>query len=173
MNSVSNNNEEPRSWDELIDINLVPSELFLKFRKEIQGLRVGLNLEFYNVPLNECHTKLVLKPLDPDRRWKLTYEPIHHDVGISHSFKLHATGWKWKLSTCLGGDGVSRIQNKTSIGLLPGMDFRLGWKAEYVLPEIQGSRAYFYEMIMPEAIWRISLSLPNPWDGELRLLDKL
>ncbi|XP_042491628.1 uncharacterized protein LOC122071337 isoform X2 [Macadamia integrifolia] len=156
MNSVSNNNEEPRSWDELIDINLVPSELFLKFRKEIQGLRVGLNLEFYNVPLNECHTKLVLKPLDPDRRWKLTYEPIHHDVrvlskkisiskflnlqvGISHSFKLHATGWKWKLSTCLGGDGVSRIQNKTSIGLLPGMDFRLGWKAEYVLPEIQGA----------------------------------
>ena len=39
------NGEEPTSWDELYTINLMPSELFLKFRKEIQGLRVGVNLE--------------------------------------------------------------------------------------------------------------------------------
>lgn len=39
------NGEEPTSWDELYNINLIPSELFLKFRKEIQGFRVGVNLE--------------------------------------------------------------------------------------------------------------------------------
>lgn len=59
-------------------------------------------------------------------------------VGIGHSFLHNATGWKWKLSTCLGGDGVSQIKNKTSIGLFPGFDLRIGWRAEYVLPEIHG-----------------------------------
>lgn len=47
-NSKSNSNveEEPAtSWDELYNINLMPSELFLKFRKEIQGVRVALNME--------------------------------------------------------------------------------------------------------------------------------
>ena len=39
------NGEEPTSWEELYNINLMPSELFLKFRKETQGIRVGLNLE--------------------------------------------------------------------------------------------------------------------------------
>lgn len=39
--------EEPKSWDELYNINLIPSELFLKFRKEIEGFRVGLNMEVY------------------------------------------------------------------------------------------------------------------------------
>lgn len=41
------NGEEPTSWEELYSINLIPSELFLKFRKEVQGLRVGLNLEVH------------------------------------------------------------------------------------------------------------------------------
>ncbi|GAB4838039.1 hypothetical protein Ancab_027567 [Ancistrocladus abbreviatus] len=148
--------EEPTSWDELYNINLVPSELFLKFRKEIEGFRLGVNLEFYNAPSNDFQAKLVLKPLSPERRWKFIYEPIHQDVrllskkipltkflnlqvGIGHSFSLHATGWKWKLTTCLGGDGVSRIQNKTSVGLCPGMDLRFGWRADYVLPEITGA----------------------------------
>ncbi|KAI8553341.1 hypothetical protein RHMOL_Rhmol05G0007800 [Rhododendron molle] len=97
--------EEPKSWDELYNINLIPSELFLKFRKEIEGFRVGLNME----------------------------------VGVGHSFQLHATGWKWKLTTCLGGDGVSRIRNKTSLGLCPGVDLRFGWRADYVFPEITGA----------------------------------
>ncbi|KAI3709713.1 hypothetical protein L2E82_39479 [Cichorium intybus] len=149
------NGEEPKSWDELYSIDLMPSELFLKFREEIQGFRVGLNLEFYNAPINECQAKLVLKPLSNERRWKFIYEPIHHDirlvskkipltkflnlqVGIGHSFQLHATGWKWKLTTCLGGDGVSRIRNKTAIGLCPGVDLRFGWRADYVLPEFNG-----------------------------------
>ncbi|KAI3495697.1 hypothetical protein L1887_38043 [Cichorium endivia] len=149
------NGEEPKSWDELYSIDLMPSELFLKFREEIQGFRVGLNLEFYNAPINECQAKLVLKPLSNERRWKFIYEPIHHDirlvskkipltkflnlqVGIGHSFQLHATGWKWKLTTCLGGDGVSRIRNKTALGLCPGVDLRFGWRADYVLPEFNG-----------------------------------
>lgn len=150
------NSEEPPSWDELYNINLVPSELFFKFRKEHQGFRFGVNLEFYNAPSNDFLAKLVLKPLSPDRKWKFIYEPIHSDirvlskkipitkflnlqVGVGHSFQLRATGWKWKLTTCFGGDGMSRIRNKTSLGLFPGMDLRLGWRADYVLPEITGA----------------------------------
>ncbi|CAK9144179.1 unnamed protein product [Ilex paraguariensis] len=155
MDSGSNG-EEPTSWDELCNINLMPSELFLKFRKELEGFRIGVNMEFYNAPSNEYQAKLVLKPLSHDRRWKFIYEPLNHDVrvlskkipitkflnlqvGIGHSFLLQATGWKWKLTTCLGGDGVSRIRNKTSLGLFPGVDFRFGWRADYVLPEVTGA----------------------------------
>ncbi|KAL5572348.1 hypothetical protein UlMin_021945 [Ulmus minor] len=150
------NGEEPTSLDELYSINLMPSELFLKFRKELQGLRVGVNLEFYNAPCNEFLGKLVFKPMSPDKKWKFIYEPLHQDVrivskkipvtkylnlqvGIGHNFQMHATGWKWKLTTCYGGDGISRIRNKTSLGLFPGMDFRFGWRADYVLPEITGA----------------------------------
>ncbi|WOL13681.1 hypothetical protein Cni_G22454 [Canna indica] len=111
--------------------------------------------ELYNFPANEYQAKFVLKPISSDRRWKFIYEPLHGDirllskkipltkylnlqVGIGHSFHLNATGWKWKLSTCLGGDGVSQIRNKTSIGLCQGVDLRIGWRAEYILPEIHG-----------------------------------
>lgn len=156
MAPVNSNSEEPASLDEIYSVNLVPSELFLKFRKEIEGLRVGLNLEFYNFQGNEYQAKLVLKPLAPDRRWKFIYEPLHGDirllskkisltnylnlqVGIGHNFHFNATGWKWKLSSCLGGDGFSQIRNKTSIGLFPGFDLRIGWRAEYILPEIHGA----------------------------------
>ncbi|KAG6590034.1 hypothetical protein SDJN02_14723 [Cucurbita argyrosperma subsp. argyrosperma] len=148
--------EEPTSWEDLCSINLMPSELFLKFRKELRGFRVGINLEFYNAPCNEYEAKLVVKPLYPEQRWKFIYEPIRQDirllskkipvtrflnlqVGIGHNFQMHATGWKWKLTTCLGGDGVSRIRNKSSISPFRGLDFRFGWRADYVLPEITGS----------------------------------
>ncbi|XP_077236347.1 OBP3-responsive protein 4 (ORG4) [Tasmannia lanceolata] len=149
-------NEESASNEDVYNINLVPSELFLKFRKEMEGFRVGLNLEFYNFQGNEYQAKLVLKPLAADRKWKFMYEPIQGDirllskkirlnkylnlqVGIGHNYHHNAIGWKWKLSTCLGGDGVSQIRNKTSIGLFPGFDLRFGWRAEYVLPEIHGA----------------------------------
>ncbi|KAM3215931.1 putative protein isoform X1 [Capsicum chacoense] len=152
----SRSGEEPVSWDELYNVNLMPSEIFLKFRKEIQGYRVGVNLEFYNAPYNEYLTKLVLKPLAPERKWKFIYEPLHHEVrllskkipvtkflnlqvGVGHSFQLHATGWKWKLTSCFGGDGLSSIRNKTSLGLCPGVDFRFGWKADFEFPEVTGA----------------------------------
>lgn len=48
---AGSNGEEPTSWDELYNINLMPSELFLKFRKEIEGLRVGVNLEVHAIPM--------------------------------------------------------------------------------------------------------------------------
>ncbi|GKV24745.1 hypothetical protein SLE2022_162670 [Rubroshorea leprosula] len=147
--------QEPPSWDELYNIDLMPSELFLKFRKEIEGFRIGVNLEFYNAPTNDFQTKLVLKPLSPDRRWKFVCKPIQSEVGVlskkiplakflnlqvgmDHNFKLNAIGWKWKLTTCFGGDGISRIRNKTTLGLFPGMDLRFCWRADYVLPEITG-----------------------------------
>lgn len=60
-------------------------------------------------------------------------------MGIGHNFSLNATGWKWKLSTCLGGDGISQIRNKTSLGVCEGVDLRFGWKADYVLPEFSGA----------------------------------
>ncbi|KAK9948094.1 hypothetical protein M0R45_003682 [Rubus argutus] len=152
----NSNGEEPKSLEELYSINLIPSELFFKFRKEQQGLRVGLNLEFYNAPINDYQAKIVLKPLAPDRRWKFIYEPIRQDirvlskkipltkflnlqVGIGHNFQMNAIGWKWKLTTCFGGDGISRIRNKTSLGVCPGVDLRFGWRADYVLPEITGA----------------------------------
>ncbi|KAJ0230965.1 hypothetical protein HA466_0303450 [Hirschfeldia incana] len=148
--------EEPQSWDELYKINLMPSELFLKFRKELQGLRVGVNLELYNEPTNDYHAKLVLKPLSPERKWKFIYEPLHQEVrvlskkipinrflnlqvGVGHNFQMNAMGWKWKLTSCLGGDGVSRIRNKTTLGLTPGVDLRFGWRADFVLPEVTGA----------------------------------
>ncbi|XP_074564414.1 uncharacterized protein LOC141820948 [Curcuma longa] len=153
---VGGESNEPATLDELYNINVVPSELFLKFRKQIESFRVGLNIELFNFPTNEYQAKLVLKPTTSDRRWKFIYEPLHGDirllskkipltkyltlqVGIGHSFHLNATGWKWKLSTCLGGDGISQIRNKTSIGVCPGVDLRIGWRAEYVLPEIHGA----------------------------------
>ncbi|KAM7276151.1 hypothetical protein ACFE04_018017 [Oxalis oulophora] len=155
MEPPVSNCDEPTSWEDLYNINLMPSELFLKFRKEVEDFRVSVNLEFYQLPVNDYTAKLVLKPLSPDRRWKFIYEPIHHDVrllskkipvtkflnlqvGIGHNFHLNTTGWKWKLTTCFGGDGISRIRNKTSLGLFPGFDMRFGWRADYVLPEITG-----------------------------------
>lgn len=41
----TSNGDEPTSWEDLYNVNLMPSEIFLKFRKDVQGLRVGLNLE--------------------------------------------------------------------------------------------------------------------------------
>ncbi|KAF3339855.1 hypothetical protein FCM35_KLT15626 [Carex littledalei] len=48
-------------------INVMHSELFLKFRKELEGLRVDINLEFFNYEVNDYEAKLVLKPLSTDR----------------------------------------------------------------------------------------------------------
>ncbi|KAL8137408.1 hypothetical protein V2J09_003409 [Rumex salicifolius] len=150
------NLEESASWDEKYNIDLVPTELFFKFRKQFEGLRVGVNLELYNAPVNDLQAKLVLKPMSPERKWKFECEPLRQDVrilskkipltkflnlqvGVGHSFSLHATGWKWKLTTCFGGDGISRIRNKTKLELCPGVDLRFGWRADYVLPELTGS----------------------------------
>ncbi|KAG9152346.1 hypothetical protein Leryth_016726 [Lithospermum erythrorhizon] len=116
------NGEEPTSWDELYNINLMHSEIFVKFRREIQGFRIGINLE-------EIHVRSKKIPI-------AKFLNLH--VGVGHNFQLNSTGWKWKVTTCLGGDGISRIRNKTSIGLCPGVDFRLGWRADYVLPEFTG-----------------------------------
>jgi hypothetical protein len=47
MDSVSNVEEPASSWDELYNFNFIPSELFVKFRKELQGVRVALNMEVF------------------------------------------------------------------------------------------------------------------------------
>ncbi|XP_020692402.1 uncharacterized protein LOC110106755 isoform X2 [Dendrobium catenatum] len=104
-NHRTEESDNSSSLEDLYSINVVPSELFFKFRKEIQGFRLGLNLE----------------------------------VGVGHNFHTNATGWKWKLSTSLGGDGISQIRNKTSVSLFPGFDVRIGWRAEYIFPQIQGA----------------------------------
>lgn len=43
--------EGPTTLDELYQINVVPAELHFKFRKELQGIRVGLNLEVSSRPI--------------------------------------------------------------------------------------------------------------------------
>lgn len=45
----TSNGEDPNSWEELYNMNLMPTEIFLKFRKEIQGFRLGVNLEVFVV----------------------------------------------------------------------------------------------------------------------------
>nr|GMC61559.1 uncharacterized protein LOC109186570 [Ipomoea batatas] len=150
-----NRNSEQQRQNEMMMPPRTEVELMDRFGQLGLGGLSSQRNEFYNSPTNEYLAKLVLKPLSPDRRWKFIYEPLHHEVrlfsskipvtkflnlqvGVGHSFQSHATGWKWKLTTCLGGDGVSRIRNKTSLGLCPGVDFRFGWRADYVLPEITG-----------------------------------
>ena len=46
--SGSNRGEEAKTWDEMYSIDLMPSELFLKFREQIHGYRLGLNLEVHS-----------------------------------------------------------------------------------------------------------------------------
>ncbi|KAG8064690.1 hypothetical protein GUJ93_ZPchr0004g39643 [Zizania palustris] len=72
----------PTTLDELYQINVVPAELHFKFRKELHGLRVGLNFEFYNLEVNDFEAKVVLKPLDYDRKWKFQYKPISGDIQL-------------------------------------------------------------------------------------------
>lgn len=50
MDWASSGEEPPSSWKDLFSVNLIPSELFLKFRKETQGLRAGVNLEVCLMP---------------------------------------------------------------------------------------------------------------------------
>jgi len=38
------NGDEPSSW-EFYNIDLVPSEIFVKFRKELEEYRLGVNVE--------------------------------------------------------------------------------------------------------------------------------
>ena len=39
-------------------------------------------VQFYNAPVNEYQAKLVLKPLTPEWKWKIIYEPLHQDVRV-------------------------------------------------------------------------------------------
>jgi len=39
-------------------------------------------VQFFNAPVNEYQAKLVLKPLTPEWKWKIIYEPLHHDVRV-------------------------------------------------------------------------------------------
>jgi hypothetical protein len=55
MDSVSNVEEPASSWDELYNFNFIPSELFVKFRKELQGVRVALNMEVFSLFYFQIH----------------------------------------------------------------------------------------------------------------------
>lgn len=52
MAASRHEHEEEASWSDLYSINLVPSGAFLKFRKEVQGFRVGLNFEVSSLSLS-------------------------------------------------------------------------------------------------------------------------
>ncbi|GKE66986.1 hypothetical protein Tco_1521147, partial [Tanacetum coccineum] len=55
LNSSNGRGEEAKTWDEMYSIDLMPSELFLKFREQIHGYRLGLNLEYdCGSPVLQC-----------------------------------------------------------------------------------------------------------------------
>ncbi|CAI7750717.1 unnamed protein product [Closterium sp. NIES-53] len=106
--------------------------------------------------VNSANLKLVLKPNITDRKWKVIFEPQRGDirfltrkipimgllnlqVGIGHDFKHNATGWKWKLTSALNGNTPSEIRYKHNLPVCPGVDVRVGWNAEYVLPDMHGA----------------------------------
>ena len=43
---------------------------------------VILSLQFYNLEVNDFEAKVVLKPLDYDRKWKFQYKPISGDIQL-------------------------------------------------------------------------------------------
>ncbi|CAI7769517.1 unnamed protein product [Closterium sp. NIES-53] len=65
--------------------------------------------------------------------------PTLPQVGIGHDFKHNATGWKWKLTSALNGNTPSEIRYKHNLPVCPGVDVRVGWNAEYVLPDMHGA----------------------------------
>lgn len=155
LDTSSNHEDASSSWDDLYSIDWMPKDFFLKFRQHVEGYQIGLNLELDTSGSNACKSKLVLKPISEDRKWKVLFEPKQADlrlltkkipvgpflslqVGLGHEFHNHTTGWTWKVTSAYGGDGVSQIRYKTSLPILPGFDFRIGWNAEYVLPDIHG-----------------------------------
>lgn len=72
---------------------------------------------------------------------------------------MNAMGWKWKLTSCLGGDGVSRIRNKTTLGLTPGVDLRFGWRADFVLPEVTGYVSLVLTSLYISPVFKYVISL--------------
>eukprot|EP00850_Spirogloea_muscicola_P019019 SM000181S03544 [mRNA] locus=s181:92467:94140:+ [translate_table: standard] len=101
--------------------------------------------------------KLVLKPVTEKGTWKLIWEPQQADVrllsrkiplgslltlqiGVGHDFANHTTGWKWKVASSWGGSVVpTQVRHKTLLPICPGLDMRLGWEAEYALPDLHGA----------------------------------
>ncbi|CAI5463981.1 unnamed protein product [Closterium sp. Yama58-4] len=113
-------------------------------------------LSLWGFQVNSANLKLVLKPNITDRKWKVIFEPQRGDirfltrkipimgllnlqVGIGHDFRHNATGWKWKLTSVLNGNTPSEIRYKHNLPVCPGMDVRVGWNAEYVLPDMHGA----------------------------------
>ncbi|KAL2633746.1 hypothetical protein R1flu_005225 [Riccia fluitans] len=105
--------------------------------------------------LKVINSEQILRPTKGDRKWMLICEPkpgdlrlltkklpigplLNIQVGIGHDWINHTIGWKWKVTTSLGGDRVSQIRHKTLFPICPGIDFRVGWNAEYVLPDLHG-----------------------------------
>jgi hypothetical protein len=41
-----------------------------------------LSLQFYNLEVNDFEAKIVLKPLDYERKWKFQYKPISGDIQL-------------------------------------------------------------------------------------------
>ncbi|KAH7302116.1 hypothetical protein KP509_23G057300 [Ceratopteris richardii] len=155
LETSSNHEDAPSSWNDLYSIEWMPKDFLLKFRQHVEGYQIGANLEFDLSGTNACKPKFVIKPLSEDRKWKVLFEPRQADlrlltkkipigpflslqVGLGHEFHNHTTGWTWKVTSSYGGDGVSQIRYKTCLPVFPGFDIRIGWNAEYVLPNIHG-----------------------------------
>jgi len=144
------------SFEDFCSIDWMPKEFFMKFRQHVEGFQLGVNFEFNGVQVNQSNTKIVFKPVSADSKWKIICEPKHGDlrlltkkiplgpllslqVGIGHDFHQHTTGWKWKLTSSFGPASISEIHHKTLLPIFPGFDVRVGWNAQYELPDMHGA----------------------------------
>lgn len=74
--------QEHSSLEDLYSINWVPKEIIIKLRKQVEGYQLGLNFEFNELQVNAYNTKLVFKPPELDRKWKLICEPNRGDLRL-------------------------------------------------------------------------------------------
>ncbi|XP_002962345.2 uncharacterized protein LOC9661781 isoform X2 [Selaginella moellendorffii] len=152
----STSSSDEISWKDLYRINWTPKELRVKFRQQMEGYQLGANFEFDGIQEHGCNTKIVLKPVGNDPKWKLMFEPKQGDirlitrkipigpllsfqVGLGHDFRSRKSGWKWRVTSSLGDCWPAQIKQKTRLAICPGFDVRVGWNAEYVLPDVHGS----------------------------------
>lgn len=66
------------------------------------------HFQFYNLEVNDFEAKVVLKPLDFDRKWKFQYKPISGDIQLL-SKKIPVTKYLNLQVLCLVQSFYSRI----------------------------------------------------------------
>ncbi|XP_024368966.1 uncharacterized protein [Physcomitrium patens] len=151
-----------RKLKEFYTFDLMPEIFTIKFRQQVEGLKLGANFEFGGMQVNgystnDCHTKLVVKPASENNYWKVICEPeqkeirvltkkiplgsiLHLQFGIGHDFIRKSTNWNWKVTSTFGLSGpLPEVRQKTLLPIFPGFDINVGWNAQYEHPDLHGA----------------------------------